>query len=178
MAVAVLLLVVSGSSVMLWQQCTRRASRRHLQEGLRAAKLGDMGRAAGDCELAAQLDRDNLDALYNLGPAYVDTGRNYEAAGAYLRALCLRPNSPAIRIHLGNACTRLGDKTRAHPRVKDGTSARGTCCSTAHQSRDCGDEGWAHGHRPARFTRSVRTWARQRPRFLQPRISLHATRAV
>lgn len=111
--VTVLLLAAFGASVMLWQQYTRSASRRHVQEGLRAAQLGDIGRAVREFEIAAELDGENVDALYNLGLAYVDEGRNYEAVGAYLRALRLRPNSAAIHLNLGNAYNRLGDKVRA-----------------------------------------------------------------
>ena len=112
-AVTVLLLVASGASVMLWQQYTRNASRRHVQEGLRAAHSADVGRAVREFEMAAELDGENADALYNLGLAYVDAGRNHDAVDAYLRALRVRPNSAAIHLNLDNAYNRMGDKARA-----------------------------------------------------------------
>lgn len=113
LVVLVLFVVLSASGVMLWQQYARGSSRRHVQDGLRAAQSADVGRAVREFEMAAELDGENADALYNLGLAYVDAGRNHDAVDAYLRALRVRPNSAAIHLNLGNAYNRLGDKVRA-----------------------------------------------------------------
>lgn len=106
-------IVLVMGALLLFPWYARNASRKHDAEGLQAARLEDYAGAAREFEVAARLDPDNVDALYNLGLAYVEMGRDREAVEAYSRAAELRPNEFVIHNNLGNAYNHLGDSTRA-----------------------------------------------------------------
>ena len=64
-------------------------------------RLGDPGAAVSHLEHAASAHPDSIDALFNLGRLYVDTGRIEDGLVQYRRALPMAPDN--ARIHFGLA---------------------------------------------------------------------------
>jgi tetratricopeptide (TPR) repeat protein len=70
--------------------------------------VGQFERAVGCCRTALQLQRDNPEALNNLGLALGSLGRAAEAAEQFRAVLALRPDDALAHSNLGTALRSLG----------------------------------------------------------------------
>jgi serine/threonine-protein kinase len=89
-----------------------------IEAGIKAYQQGDMELATRLLEEAAQGGARSVRVLAHLGAAYYAARRYRDAAGAFRRALEIRPDLATVRYDLGNALLAQGDVAQARAELE------------------------------------------------------------